>query len=377
MVSLVIASGKSHAKRDALLKDIGQQDFPAQALQVVLVSQKSEAFKQLPEVEYDLRTVIIKDRKHKSAMVDIAIRQCSGDFIYVLDEGAIFDNPNDLLKLYEFLLDNPGVDVCVGYNIEHYMYEPKNDSARIMKSTVLEMDGNTNICLRRKVIQSGFSFSRYLFADNAIDEIQDMGFTVDKLKWLQVHHKKSIPFFMVGVLRSYEWILSRWRKISRVPIMQKAGARLSGIYRSERIRKFGIQLRWWAQDLMMMAFKYSRLVWQYSKVHFLRLKVYSTFASRRLMMAVRHQMEKVRARLRQRHLHGRNERVVEEKVYVPHLESHDRPAPELAEAPDSQLTLDSQISREPEPPVQPMKPAKPARAPLFKIKSQNPEDLDL
>ncbi len=317
MVSLVVAIGKSQQKREALLQDIAQQDFPAQALQVVLVSNRADAFKNLPEVNYDLRTVMIKDKKYMSAMVDVAIRQCSGDFIYVLDEETIFDNPNDLLKLYGFLLDHPGVDVCAGYNIEHHIYEPKKASARVMKSTVLEMNGHTNICFRRRVIESGFSFHRYLFADNAIGEIQSMGFTVDKLKWLQVHHKKSVPFFMVGVLHSQEWLLALWQKVYQVSALQRLQQQLLRIYHSERIHKLSIQLRWWAQDLMVLVFKYSRLGWQLGKVYFLRLKVYSAFTRRRLTAALRHRWDL-------------QKKISNKKIYVPHLESRDD-APQVSQ----------------------------------------------
>lgn len=359
MVSLVIVSGKSQQKRDALLKDIGQQEFPAQALQVVLVSNKADAFKDLPEVNFELRTVTIKDKKHKTAMVDIAVRQCSGDFVYVLDEGAIFDNPNDLLKLYEFLLDNSGVDVCVGYNIEHHMYEPQKGPARIMKSSVLEMDGNSNICLRRKVIEGGFSFSRYLFADSAIEEIQEMGFTVDKLKWLQVHHKKSVPFFMVGVLRIQEWLVARWQRASQVPLVQGVQRQLIQLYHSEKIRRFSIRLRWWAQDLMMLTFKYSRLFWQVSKVYFLRFKVYSIFAWRRVSVALKYQWQLRYSQIRGRYRQLITQRkVIDKKIYVPHLESSDdRPGPPAVEAPKTVTA---------------------SKPPLFKLKSpEKPEDLDI
>lgn len=321
MVSLVITIGKSHQKRDALLKDIANQNFPSQALQVVLASSYPEAFQDLPEVAFDVRTVLVKDRRFRPAMIDIAFRQCSGDFFFVLDEDAIFDNPNDLLKLYEFLLEHQSVDVCMGYNIEHHMIEPRGGESRILKSQVLEMDGFSNICLRRKVMESGFSFSRFLFADTVPEELQAMGFQIDKLKWLQIHHKKSVPFYMVGLLRIWEEIVVRYQKIVEWPPLSQAQSWVMSVYRSERWQRLNIRFRWWIQDAAMFILKYSRLFWQLSKVQLLRFKVFVVYASRRIWVALRHQYQ---LRMTQSKHRLKQLRASQIKIYVPHLESDDQ-----------------------------------------------------
>lgn len=230
MLSLVIPLNTSIRQRNAFLEEVRAQNFPPKPLQVVFVSNQQDLLRSYPQVPFSVLSIHVHG-KNISGWKDQAAREASGEIVYFLSDDVIFDNSEDLLRIYEYFLENSNVTVAVGYDVFHKLIgNEKSPAPQIYSSEILPQSGEANICVRREVIESGFLFSGLVLGENPIEELKMIGHSPEKLKWLQLHHKKHLPVLFVYFLKAWDAFLR--------PILQKTVQGLDDFYNSERTQKF-------------------------------------------------------------------------------------------------------------------------------------------
>lgn len=287
------------------------QNFPPKALQLVFVSRQPELLRSYPETPFSIVSVMAQGRD-TAAWKDQAAREASGDFVYFLSEDVIFDNNEDLLRLSEFFLENPEISAAVGYDVCHRLIGRENHpTPQIFSSEVWPQTGEVNLCVRREVIESGFLFSSLVMGANPIEELKSLGLRPEKLKWLQLHHKKHLPLTIVYFLRAWDSAKQMQKAVWSHPFTQKAVQSLRDLYNSERTQKAILQTR---------ALAIQALIWVKGRAE--NLKPLAIKVTAELVSSAKHLY---RAGLNSaQKLKKSQDTRSQEKVFVPHLTSDDR-----------------------------------------------------
>ncbi|MCB0408023.1 MAG: hypothetical protein KDD34_07465 [Bdellovibrionales bacterium] len=335
MISIITPLITTLEKRNRWLEEISLQNFPAKALQVVFVSANEKLLKDIPVTSFSVRTALV-GQKDVSLMKNIGIRHASGDLLFILNEDTIFDNGEDLLKLYEFFLENSLVDVAIGYTLLHWVVEnKKGEQPHILKSQVLDFSNKFNLCFRRRCIEKGFLFGRYVFSKDLLDELHEFGFHVQKLKWLQLHQKKSMIPLLGSIYLFWQQFHFSLERLAKTHHWQKL------IYGLEIFQGILEKNTQWFQKVYRIWKPLAEKKWHQG------LMIFQSYLQRAIihLRALKTRwVPKIKSQL-------------SEKIYVPHLTSSDQKRP-------NQQMENSEIKKEIRPPK---------HEPLFVIK----KDKDL
>jgi hypothetical protein len=209
------------------------------------------------------------------------------------------------------------VRAVVGYDLFHLMMDFKNGATpQIYSSEVLPQTGFSNICLRRDVIESGFSFAEMVFSENPCEELKSAGVAVEKHKWLQLHKKQQLPRPIAIIYIVFDQVRMLFRKVITHPRLQQTLDQFEAFYHSERVQALPTQI---SQTTLL----------------FVQRGLATLRKLQPLLMRIGYQMQVwfreclVKLQYRMVMLQGKRKSAaakdpLQKQVYVPHLTSYDR-----------------------------------------------------
>lgn len=325
MLTVLLHLSGDIEKRDLILRDLEAQNFPRSALQVVLISTKSSHFEDLPKT----KILIQKQQIARSDSTPIleAAEKFGGELFYKISESLIFDSGDDLLKIYEYFLENPQVDVSLGYTVHHKVLTKKDNSLFILSSEVLPLSTKNNIIFRKNCLEKSWSPDKQILPGDVFKELDFFGFRVEKLKWLQLHERKNIFWFQALGFQFVQRVRRGLKFVRAHKFWKKLHFYSQKIQPIKRINKLGM--------VLLEAYGWARPRLISRGVTFGKAMV---FVFNRLVFLTKKGFEFLKQLVAER-LSSQSPRIEDEKVYVPHLTSSDKRSKPSASTEPEQLPL--------------------------------------